>query len=175
MFYQSPTSACFILEMSTGNVLGVCNLTLIREQGEQWRYSTVTLKPFRPGQSPQTRDGCLVMWTVGCGSHRCSCRPAVPSWVLTGRDRPPWPQRYPAAHLSNSSLWPLSSCSSYRWPLCSPLKATRSRFTETVWSNVSGPTAPGLGYGAFSLPSRSTWRWQVSRCRCYCCCRQQVS
>ncbi len=141
------------------------NLTLTREQGNI-RHPTLYLEDIPGPVAPQTRNGYLVMWTTGCVSHRCRCGPAVPSWVLTGRDPPPWPQRYRAAHLSHSPLWPLSSCFWRLWPLYSPLRATRSRFTGTVWSNVSGPTAPELGYGAFSPPSRSTWRWQVS---CFCC------
>lgn len=156
--------------MPTGNVMRVWNLTLIKEQGNSGRtvlYSAVTVKHFSPALSPLTRNGCLVMWVVGCGSHRCRCRPDVPLWVLRGQeDSPPWPQRYPAAHLSDSPLRPLSYCSWCRWPLYSPLKATRSRFTATVWSNVSEPTVPERGYGAISLPSRSTWRWQVSCCWC---------
>lgn len=74
------------------------------------------------------------------------CRPVVPSWILTGPEEPPWPLWFhSAAHLSHSPLWSPSSCSWCRWPLCNPLKATRSRFTETVWSSVSAQTAPELG------------------------------
>lgn len=116
----------------------------------------------RTALSPQTRNGCLVMRVVGGGGHRCRCRLEVPLWVLRGQDPPPWPQRYPAAHLSDSPSRPLSSCSWCRWPLYSPLKATKNRCTANVWSSVSGPTALEPVCGAFSLPSRSTWRWQVS-------------
>lgn len=143
------------------------NLTPSEGRGKRWTPSTETVKHFSSGLSPQGRNGPVVMWAVGCGSHRCRCRPAVPSWVLTGRDPPPWPQRYPAAHLSDSALWLPSSCSWCRWEQCGHPRGTRSRCTETVWNSVSGLTAPELGYGALSLPSRSTWPWQVSSC-----CRQ---
>lgn len=115
------------------------------------------------------------MRTVGARSPRCCRRHLlllllfVPSWVLTGREDPWWPRRYPAAHLSDSLPWPPPSCSWCRWPPWSPPKATRSRFTGTVWSSVSAPTAPELSCGASSPPSRSTWRWQVS-----CLSRWQV-
>lgn len=107
-----------------------------------------------------------------CGSKHaplasCRRRPAVPSWVRTGPKQPPpwWSLCPPAAHLSDSPLRPLSACCcSWCWRApCSPLRATRSRFIGTAWSCVSGRTALGLGCGASSPTSRSTWRWQVSR------------
>lgn len=169
--HKRPPVSVLFWKSAAGSVVWVVKLA--PGPVEQWSSGrsvrTVSVHHFRPGSCLQTRYGCLVMWAVGCGSHRCRCRPAVPSWALTGWDQqqqPPWPRRYPAAHLSDSPLrWPPSpSCSWCRWPPYSPPKATRSRFTETVWSNVSGPTAPELGYAGFSQPSRGTWRWQVSCC-----------
>lgn len=41
------------------------------------------------------------------------------------------------------------------------LRATRSRFTETVWSSVSEQTAPVLDWEDFSPSSHVIWHWQV--------------
>lgn len=128
--------------------MGLWNLTPIAEQPD----STVTVFQARVVLTKSE-------WLFG--NARCR-HPAVPVSVLRGQDWPPWPQRFRAPHLSDSPQRPLSPSSWRWWPPFSPLRGIKSRFTVTVWSCVCGPTAPELGCGVFSLPSPSTWRWQVS-------------
>lgn len=148
--------ATFIFEAVTGSC--VANLLLVRTGGKHWTETEQLFIRSVPSDSAWASVKCSPLAPLS------RCHPAVPSWVLAGPNPPPWPQRSPAAHLSDSACLSLSSSCWCRWPLCSPPKGTRSRCTGTALSCVSGRTAPAPGCWASSPGSRSTWRWQVSLC-----------